>query len=102
MRARRGGDFTEFRRNHHFITKPSYTILSEDKSAQNEIRDFYAHMLAMHGRHFARCFIAMRYFRNNKNAPRGACFHAERCKIRDGKDAGSSAALPRETVKGVC
>ena len=37
-----------------------------------------------------------------KNAPRGACFHAERCKIRDGKDAGSSAALPHETVKGVC
>ena len=44
----------------------------QDKSAHNEIRDFYAHMALTHERHFARCFcrdsgnIAMRYFRNNK------------------------------------
>ena len=47
----------------------------QDKSAHNEIRDFYAHMALTHERHFARCFcrdsvnIAMRYFlRNNKSA----------------------------------
>ena len=43
-----------------------------DKSAHNEIRDFYAHMALTYERHFARCFcrysgnIAMRYFRHNK------------------------------------
>lgn len=31
--ARRGEDFTEFRRNHHFITKPRYTILNNKKRA---------------------------------------------------------------------
>ena len=43
-----------------------------DKSAHNEIRDFYAHMALSYERHFARCFcrysgnIAMRYFLSNK------------------------------------
>ena len=43
-----------------------------DKSAENEIRDFYAHMALTHERRFARCFcrysgnIAMRYFLHNK------------------------------------
>ena len=31
-------------------------FLFKDKSAHNEIRDFYAHMALTHERHFARCF----------------------------------------------
>ena len=43
-------------------------FLHKDKSAHNEISDFYAHMALTYERHFARCFcrysgnIAMRYF----------------------------------------
>ena len=33
-----------------------------DKSAHNEIRDFYAHMALTYERHFERCFC--RYFGN--------------------------------------
>ena len=29
---------------------------AQDKSAHNEIRDFYAHMALTHERRFARCF----------------------------------------------
>ena len=36
----------------------------QDKSAHNEIRDFYAHMALTYERHFARCFC--RYFLHNK------------------------------------
>ena len=65
--ARHGGDFTEVRRNHHFITKPRYTILN-----------------------------------NEKRAPRGMFPRGAMQNKGMEKDAGSSAALPRETVKGVC
>ena len=45
-----------------------------DKSAHNEIRDFYAHMALTYERRFERCFcrysgnIAIRYFLYNKKA----------------------------------
>ena len=53
-------------------------FLHKDKSAHNEIRDFYTHMALTHERHFARYFcrysgnIAMRYFRNNNKIPSGS------------------------------
>ena len=48
---------------------------NEDKSAQNGTCDSFAHMPAMHGRRFARCFcldsgnIAQQYFSHNKKEP---------------------------------
>ena len=40
------------------------TISYRDKSAHNEIRDFYAHMVLTYERRFARCFC--RYFLHNQ------------------------------------
>ena len=45
-----------------FDTSLQYGCSCWDKSAHNEIRDFYAHMALTHERHFARCFC--RYSEN--------------------------------------
>ena len=60
--------------NNKLYVRCFYQYFLQDKSAHNEIRDFYAHMALTHERRFARCFcrdsgnITWRYFLYNKKS----------------------------------
>ena len=62
--------------SHNFFCRKYIAAPKMDKSAHNEIRDFYAHMAITYERRFVRCFyryagnIAQRYFLHNKRGLR--------------------------------